>query len=98
MVDQFKEQELSNVVWAFAKLHHYKSDMFRKLLEAVSYKLPHFLPQVRALSVRFLADAGTALLLALLPWCQAHIQFPCCVTMCLLQHPWLQDAFMCHCI
>lgn len=47
MVDQFKEQELSNVVWGFAKLHHYKSDMFRKLLETVSHKLPHFLPQVR---------------------------------------------------
>lgn len=46
MLDQFKEQELSNVVWAFAKLHHYDSDMFRKLLAAVSNKLPHFLPQV----------------------------------------------------
>lgn len=48
MLDQFKEQELSNVVWAFAKLHHYKSDMFQKLLQAVTDKLPHFLPQVRA--------------------------------------------------
>lgn len=46
MLDQFKEQELSNVVWAFAKLHHYDSDMFRKLLAAVSNKLPHFQPQV----------------------------------------------------
>lgn len=46
MLDQFKEQELSNVVWAFAKLHHYKSDMFGQLLQAVMNKLPHFLPQV----------------------------------------------------
>lgn len=46
MLDQFKEQELSNVVWAFAKLHHYNSDMFGQLLQAVTNKLPHFLPQV----------------------------------------------------
>jgi hypothetical protein len=46
MLDQFKEQELSNVVWAFAKLHHCKSDMFGRLLQAVANKLPHFLPQV----------------------------------------------------
>mgnify|MGYP001807426479 CR=1 FL=1 len=46
MLDQFKEQELSNVVWAFAKLHHYDSEMFKQLLQAVTNKLPHFLPQV----------------------------------------------------
>lgn len=47
LLDQFKEQELSNVVWAFAKLHHYDGAMFQKLLEAVANKLHHFLPQVR---------------------------------------------------
>lgn len=47
MLGQFKEQELSNVVWAFAKLHHYDSGLFRQLVQAVANKLPHFLPQVR---------------------------------------------------
>lgn len=46
LVDQFKEQELSNVVWAFAKLHHYEQGLFAHLLAAVKAKLPHFLPQV----------------------------------------------------
>jgi hypothetical protein len=49
LVDQFKEQELSNVVWAFAKLHHYEQGLFAHLLAAVKAKLPHFLPQVRQL-------------------------------------------------
>lgn len=46
MIDQFKEQELSNVVWAFAKLHYYDQVLFKHLLAAVTAKLPHFLPQV----------------------------------------------------
>jgi hypothetical protein len=57
MLDQFKEQELSNVVWAFAKLHHYDGAMFQKLLEAVANKLHHFLPQVRRLGARRLCSA-----------------------------------------
>jgi hypothetical protein len=46
LIDQFKEQELSNVVWAFAKLHHYEQGLFAHLLAAVKAKLHHFLPQV----------------------------------------------------
>jgi hypothetical protein len=60
MLDQFKEQELSNVVWAFAKLHHYDGAMFQKLLEAVSNKLHHFLPQVRAQAVHSAGSAHAA--------------------------------------
>lgn len=56
LLDQFKEQELSNVVWAFAKLHYYDSDMFNKLLATVSNKLPHFLPQVCAVWMGWRAD------------------------------------------
>lgn len=51
MVDHFKEQELSNVVWAFAKLHHYDEVLFTHLLGAVTAKLPHFLPQVGAVDM-----------------------------------------------
>jgi hypothetical protein len=58
-VDQFKEQELSNVVWAFAKLHHYEQGLFAHLLAAVKAKLPHFLPQVW--EIRFWATDGASL-------------------------------------
>jgi hypothetical protein len=50
LIDQFKEQELSNVVWAFAKLHHYEQGLFAHLLAAVKAKLHHFLPQVGSIA------------------------------------------------
>eukprot|EP00882_Tetradesmus_deserticola_P025761 GHRQ01028324.1.p2 GENE.GHRQ01028324.1~~GHRQ01028324.1.p2 ORF type:complete len:176 (+),score=37.47 GHRQ01028324.1:349-876(+) len=52
LIDEFKEQELSNVVWAFAKLQHYKQGLFAQLLATVKAKLPHFLPQVSMSAVQ----------------------------------------------
>jgi hypothetical protein len=43
----FKEQELSNIIWALGKLQHADLDVFQLLLQEATDKLQFFLPQVR---------------------------------------------------
>ncbi len=42
----FKEQELSNIIWALGKLQHTDLDIYTLLLQEATDKLQFFLPQV----------------------------------------------------
>lgn len=43
----FKEQELSNIIWALGKLQHTDLEIYTLLLQEATDKLQFFLPQVR---------------------------------------------------
>lgn len=64
----FKEQELANIVWAYAKLRVSNEQVFHPLLAQARGKLPNFMPQV------CWGAACYALMYSLLKWaCCDHL-------------------------